>query len=270
MTVRDPQNPLRQNLLGLYETLSSKIAGGQRTDHRDLLPGADDPLEGLVPDDYRSDLVDLGEWFQPSDWAGLSGDDPMRIDLASIPAPGKTVTAGKGLDFFRSGEAPSNYANRNNPLYQARREFAVSVAPKIEEMFGVSAGGSAGYMRAPKASHADPGGPSSNSDHYSGGAIDFYGTKEEMIALRNWAETQPWVSFVRCQSESHYDHAHLSVDIGWIAKNYFSGRQTPTLPSPVARAPQASTRPPTTPGEPPTDAGVGIAAPPPMTTGRPS
>lgn len=231
MTSRD--NPVRRQLETLYDVLSHKIAGGQRVDHRALLPGSDDPLEGLVPDDFRDELTPM-DWYSPSDWAGLGAEDALRVDLANIqPATGGRD--GKGMDFFRGGEAPDNYTNRHNPLYKARAEFVTQVTPKLNEMFGVQ--GHAGFYRQPHPSHAAPGGPSSNSDHYSAGAVDFYGTPEELDALRDYLVGQPWVSFVRWRSESHYDHLHASFDLGWVAQNYFSGREAPSLP-------RASTQPP--------------------------
>lgn len=225
-----PSTPLGGVLTQIFDRLSRQVAGGNRTDPRDLLPGAQDPLEGLVPDEFLPDVTMI-DWFDPTIWARAAPGEMSLIDLSNItPAtgPGKD---GKGLDWFRGGEAPNNYANRHNPLYQARRDFAEKITPEIEKLFGVSAQGSAGHMRQPQASHKAPGGPSSNSDHYSGGALDLFGSKEEMTALRNWAVEQPWVSFVRFQSESHFDHVHLSIDLGWIAQNFFEGRNVPPVRS---------------------------------------
>lgn len=225
---RPQENPIRNQLTQLYDVLSHKIAGGQRQDHRDLRPGVDDPLEGLIPDDFRDQFTNL-DWYTPTDWSGLTADDAIRADLTQIPEPGGRAVDGKGRDFFRSGEAPDNFTNRHNPLYKARTEFVEQVTPKLNEMFGIQ--GSAGHYRKPQASHKEPGGPSGNSDHYSAGAVDFFGTTEQLDALRDYLVDQPWVSFVRWQTESHYDHLHMSVDLGWVAKNYFTGRTAPSLPS---------------------------------------
>lgn len=231
-------------LTQIFDRLSRQMAGGVRSDPRDLLPGAADPLEGLVPEEMVPE-VQVFDWFDPTVWAKASPEQMSMVDLSQIPAASGPGKDGKGLDWFRGGEAPNNYTNRHNPLYQARREFAVAVAPKIEEMFGVSAQGSAGYMRAPSRGDAAPGGRSANSDHYSGGAIDFFGSKEEMVNLRNWlVEHAPWVSFVRCQSESHFDHVHVSIDLGWIAQNYFQGRSIPaTTAGEAARSPSTPSIP---------------------------
>lgn len=229
------ENPLRPVFDAVLDKLSNRIAGGRRVDASDLLPGADDPGEGIVPDNFIPE-VDPFSWFDPM----LFGPgDPMTaagLDYSAIPASGPGRD-GDGLDFFRSGEAPSNYANRNNALYRSRRDFAVAITPKIEDMFGVSAHGSAGYLRPPSSGDAAPGGRSSNSDHYSGGAVDFFGTVEELDQLRAWLVTQPFVSFVRWRTESHGGasgteagaHLHASFDIGWVAKNYYQGGKVPPI-----------------------------------------
>jgi hypothetical protein len=226
---------LDTTLTSIFDDLSRKMAGGLRTDPRDLLPEADNPLEGVIPDEFLPEVSQF-DWFDPTVWAKASTEDMSMVDLSNLQPATGAGKEGKGRDWFRSGEAPNNYVNRNNPLYQARKDFAVGIAPKIEEMFEVSAQGSAGHLRAPQASHKAPGGPSGNSDHYSGGAIDFFGEKEELDALRDWLVTQPFTSFVRWQSESHYDHVHVSFDTGWIAQNYFEGRSVP----PISKTPAVS------------------------------
>ena len=229
MTTR-PERPLGDFLInGPLNTLSHGLAdGGQRIPLADLLPGADDPLEGSIPDEFLPG-VDTFDWFDPTVWAGARPDDITQVDLNAIPVPTGAGTAGSGLDWFLSGEAPNNFANRNNPLYQSRKDFVVALAPQLEDMFDVSAEGSAGYMRQPSAGDAAPGGRSSNSDHYSGGALDVYGTPENLTNLRNWLVEQPFVAFVRYQSESHQTHLHVSFDVGWVAHNYFQGSQLPPL-----------------------------------------
>jgi hypothetical protein len=220
--------PLDEMLTGVFDRLSRQVAGGPRSDPRDLLPEANDPSEGLIPDEFRPDVSSF-DWFDPTVWAQADPNDVSRVDLTNVqPATGQG-RPGTGMDWFRGGEAPNNLSNRANPLYQARQEFAVQVGSQIEGLFDVSSQGSAGYLRPYSASHAAPGGPSGNSDHYSGGAIDFFGDPEELTRLRNWLVEQPFTSFVRWQSESHFDHVHVSFDLGWVAQNYFQGRQTPTL-----------------------------------------
>lgn len=247
MTVRDtPQseNPLRRQLTELYDVLSNKIAGGQRIDHRNMLPGADDPSEGLIPDEFADQLTTL-DWFTPSQWAGLSSEDALRADMSLIPEPGGAGVLGTGGDFFRTGQAPDNFTNRNNPLYLARRDFATQITPQLNELFGVT--GHAGAYRTPSESDADPGGRAVNSDHLSAGAVDFYGTVEQLDALRDYLVEQPWVSFVRWRSESHGGesgeesgaHVHVSFDLGWVARNYFNDRTTPTVRRPTPSTPRS-------------------------------
>lgn len=233
--------PLDPMLTAVFDTLSRRLAGGFRTHPEDMLGGADDPNEGIVPDEYRPDISSF-EWMDPTVWAASDPNQITAEDIAAMGiAPTGPGTAGSGRDFFRSGEAPSNYTNRHNPLYEARRDFAQAINGQIEELFGVNGGG-VGYLREPKASDAAPGGRSANSDHYSGGANDYYGTVEQLDALAAWAQTQPFVSFIRWRSESHGGpsgteqgaHLHMSFDLGWVAQNYFTERQAPTLP-PMAK-----------------------------------
>lgn len=211
-----------------FAELSNRVAGGQRLDPRELLPEVGLPDEGQIPEELLAELMGIDS-FDPVAWSRGLPDDISQVDVTKIKPASGPGREGKGLDFFRGGEAPNNYANRHNPLYKARRDFMVAIAPQLEELFGVSAQGSAGYMRQPSKGDAAAGGRSANSDHYSGGALDLFGTKEEMVALRNWAVNQPWVSFVRCQSESHYDHVHISADLGWIAQNFFQGQNLPPI-----------------------------------------
>lgn len=231
VTFRDPDlevGPIDDVLTQVFDRLSHFIAGGRRQDPRDLLPEVQDPSEGVVPEEVRPD-VETFDWFDPAIWARATPENITDADIQRVtPATGEG-REGTGGDWFRGGEAPNNFVNRHNPLYQARREFAVTIHDDIENLFDVSAQGSAGYLRPPDPSHAAPGGASPNSDHYSGGAIDFFGETENLQRLRDWLVTQPFVSFVRWQSESHFDHVHVSFDLGWIAENWFQGRTAPIL-----------------------------------------
>lgn len=234
---RDPQaqvSGLDGLLTALYDKLSNQLAGGQRT-----LEPALPSDEGMLPDDYRQQLP-ATDWFDPMMWAQADPVSAEGLDLSQIPSGGP-VREGKGMDFFRSGEAPSNWTNRQNPLYQARARFAVAANRQIREMFQVSDSGSAGYYRQRDPSHDAPGGPSGNSDHYSAGAIDYFGTPEELTKLRNWLIDQPFVSFVRWQSESHYDHLHVSFDLGWVAANYW-GNEMPKFTIAGADAERTATQ----------------------------
>ncbi len=239
----DNDDPHGRMLFSTLGAASDIVASGRRVPPEELLPGYDDPLEGSVPNQFLPDVTTF-DWFNPTVWANADPADLSGIDLASITAATGPGLDGDGLDFFRGGEAPDNFTNRNNPLYVSRRDFAEAIAPRLAEMFGVSAEGSAGYLRTPQTSDADPGGRSPNSDHFSGGAIDFYGDDAELTDLRNWLVAQPFTAFVRWQSESHTDHLHVSFDLGWIAQNYFSGQNLPGLsrePSQPPREAPAST-----------------------------
>jgi hypothetical protein len=235
-------------LTAVLERKANRDAGGQRVNVNDLLPGADDPFEGSVDPDFMPE--GNYDWFDPT----VNPDDPTT-DFSGMSAASGPGKPGKGMDWFRGGEAPNNYQNRNNPLYQARRDFSVAIAPQLEDQFGVSAHGSAGHLRAPQKGDAAPGGRSANSDHYSGGATDFFGTVEELDALHDFLITQPYVSFIRWRSESHGGpegtdpsaHLHVSYDLGWIAQNYYKGKTIPPPAPTVSGAPpESSERPETT------------------------
>lgn len=229
--------PMAQLLFnGVYSTIADSVARQAgalegRVHFQDLLPGGNVPGEGTIPEEYLPDVGSY-DWLKTSDWMGASDEAFPTIDWGSVPEPGSGAgVEGEGLDWFRTGEAEANYANRFNPLYQARADFAAAVAAQIEKQFNVNASGEH-YLRPPSASDAAPGGRSSNSDHYSAGAIDFYGSPERLTALRNWLITQPYISFVRYESPDHLDHLHASFDIGWVAKNYFDSKVVPTVKPP--------------------------------------
>lgn len=220
----------------MHDRLSNAIAGGARQDYRAFTPEGDElpPDEGIFPPAYQENVP---EELVPAD--ALEG---LPDDLAALPQEqltkmfGLSYNAqgfdGDGGDWYRGGEADNNFANRHNPLYQSRRDFAMAINPVIEEMFDVDDGGSAGYYRPYDPAHAAPGGPSGNSDHYSAGAIDYFGTPEELQRLRNWLVNQPWVSFVRWKSESHYDHVHVSISMPYVIENWAGNRQLPTVTGP--------------------------------------
>jgi hypothetical protein len=261
--------PLEDSVLdrlldSVYDKLSQRLAGGQRTNVNDLLPGAQDPLEGLVPEDMLPDLP-MQDWFDPTVFARST--DQAEFDMTGISAASGPGKDGTGSDWFRTGEAPNNYVNRHNPLYKARTDFARQINRHIEELFGVSGGG-VGYYRPPHANDSAPGGRSGNSDHYSAGAIDYYGTGEQLDRLRDWLTQQPFTGFVRWRSESHYDHLHVSFDLGWVAENYFQGRALP--PITASASPQnAAVSAPTLPDSPDTSLGAENVAPE-LVRGRPS
>jgi hypothetical protein len=105
---------------------------------------------------------------------------------------GKLSQTGDRIKYVRSGEAPNNIANRNQPAYRQRAQFMTEMKGYITQAFNVT---SAGQWR--DVSAAGGGQRSRNSDHYSGGALDFSGSREEIDRLFNWLKTQPWVSFAQ-------------------------------------------------------------------------
>ncbi len=124
-------------------------------------------------------------------------------------------------------EAPSNYANRNQPDYVYRREVAAPYfADVVENRFpGVEIGG-LGYIRPPSDTG---GGRSSNSDHQSGGAIDIYfkegsvnQSNQKLTEIAGWLRMQPWAGLVVFEGNDAHQkvgsvngHVHLSIQLGY-------------------------------------------------------
>lgn len=211
----------------LYERLSDQIAGGVRANVNLLGPlgqEIDPEFEGILPDDLNFEppatLLDPTV-FRLADPNAPKGSIAESVLQSAISSPANVQgRAGKGGDWFRTGQAPNNYANRNNPLYKARAQFVADVvAPTIKQLFPEATVTGQNYYRPP----GGGGGQAKNSDHQSAGALDIFGPEHVLDAIRDWAVQQPWVSFVRWKSPYHYDHVHISVDIGWVAENFFGG-----------------------------------------------
>lgn len=215
-------------LTRMYGNLSKNLAGGSPLDLQGLNPITGDELDweadGMIPEEFAT-VVPTNDWF---DAIGFRSPQQAQeamgsLNLSSITAAGPG-RQGSGGDWFRTGQAPNNYANRHHPLYQARAAFvAEQVAPTIQKLFpGMSVQGQ-NYYRPP----GGGGGQAANSDHQSAGALDIFGTPEQMAAVRDWLVLQPWVSFVRYNSPHHYDHVHVSIDLGWVAQNAYGGTPPP-------------------------------------------
>lgn len=109
------------------------------------------------------------------------------------PSGGSVSSSGDRIKFSRGvGEAPNNRGNRDHPTYQARAAFMEDMNRTILSNFSVSP---LGQWR--DLSVSGGGQRSSNSDHYSGGALDFSGSQSELNRLFSWLQTQPWVSFAQ-------------------------------------------------------------------------
>lgn len=142
-------------------------------------PFSEETLEALLT---MSDVFEgaMDAWEQ----SGVGGSYGQAGD-------GRLVDKGDRVTWTRGvGEAPNNIANRNHPAYQERAQFMSEMHDYILQNFNVS---SAGQYRDTSVSGG--GQRSSNSDHYSGGAVDFSGSQAELERLFGWLQTQPWVSF---------------------------------------------------------------------------
>lgn len=107
-----------------------------------------------------------------------------------------------------TGEAPNNRAHAGDTEgpYRERAEFVSAFAKNVLSEFNVQ---SLGQWRDLDAEvTADR---SANSDHYSGGALDFTGTRQEMERLKSWLEKNPRVSFVRIHGTP--PHVHVSFKL---------------------------------------------------------
>ncbi|KKL26890.1 hypothetical protein LCGC14_2390740, partial [marine sediment metagenome] len=88
--------PLGDLLTSVYDQLSNQIAGGQRRPEQSLLPGADDPLEGSIPDEFLPG-VDTFDWFDPRLSARLLyllANVGVAFDPKDAPAGGWGVSDG--------------------------------------------------------------------------------------------------------------------------------------------------------------------------------
>lgn len=107
------------------------------------------------------------------------------------------------VDEAKAGEGP----------YGARANFAYQIAPQIADAYGLRADG-AGYFRPVGAHEGDPN-RSENSDHITAGAVDFWGTMQQMQQAAADLVNRPYVAGVRIHEPG--PHLHVSFDI-----NYFS------------------------------------------------
>src|SRR5690606_40527447 len=126
----------------LYERLSDQIAGGARTNVNLIGPlgqEIDPEFEGILPDDLNFEppvtLLDPTVFMlaDPNVPRGSIAESVLQSAIrSSANVPRGSIAesvlqsairssanvkgrAGKGGDWFRTGQAPNNYANRNNP-----------------------------------------------------------------------------------------------------------------------------------------------------------
>ena len=124
-----------------------------------------------------------------------------RQGITSADRAGGTVGQNPG------GEAFNNIGNRDHPLYQQRAQFVAQNKQQIMDKFGLKDWGQWREVDAKV-----DGNRSSNSDHYSGGANDYYGSMDKMQAAANYLQNQPYVSFVRIHEPG--PHLHVSYSLG--------------------------------------------------------
>lgn len=147
---------------------------------------------------------------QYSDGASVWDAGAVQDTLQGTPLPTNWVPGGQGTGSagqVPGGEAANNIANRDHPLYQERAQFVSQHKGQVMDRFGLKDWGQWRDVDAEV-----NGNRSSNSDHYSGGANDFYGSMDAMQAAATHLQNQPYVSFVRIHEPG--PHLHVSYMLG--------------------------------------------------------
>lgn len=126
-------------------------------------------------------------------------------------AAASTDSGGTTYGINRGGEAPNNKAHaaearRGEGVYGARAQRVSSLIPQIESQFDVRFGGQWRDINADVTADR-----SANSDHYSGGALDFFGSDAEMKRLADWLGNRSDVSFVKIHGSP--PHVHVSFKL---------------------------------------------------------
>lgn len=238
------------NFADLLSSVLQQVSRGLAGPNFSPLPplGATDAeAEQFIPEGPRSldpDEQDLGEDTEeftpefefdlpeavdvPGQAPGAPGEveerTPFDVSDLSMGGDGNFVRTSKGLIRFTRGvgEAPSNKANWQDPAYVARADFMAGVLDFALEAFDAA---SAGHYRDHNA-EVTPN-RSSNSDHYSGGAIDLRAsTVEEAHRILAWASQQPWVSFAQVYPDSTL--VHISANIAAFGGSTGPRTITPT------------------------------------------
>lgn len=134
--------------------------------------------------------------------------------LASVSGSGGSSAAaisaagGSSSGSSSGGQAPANQANaaaarRGEGEYGARARRVASLKDELMGMFDVNFMGQWRDLDAKVTADR-----SANSDHYSGGALDFSGTEAEMQNMKTYLEARSDVSFVKIHGNPR--HVHVS------------------------------------------------------------
>lgn len=131
-----------------------------------------------------------------------------RDSYNSLSASGGGGGSVGGAVYKRGKEAPDNRGNaaaarRGEGAYGARARRVAAEVNRIQSQYDVNF---LGQWRALDATVSA--GRSANSDHYSGGALDFSGSQAEMQRLANDLKSRPDVSFVKIHGSP--PHVHVS------------------------------------------------------------
>lgn len=123
-----------------------------------------------------------------------------------------TTNYGQSFSTAKGTEAPSNQtyagaARAGTGVYGQRAQYVAQAIPQIASMFNLTSGGQWRDLNAKVTADR-----SANSDHYSGGAGDFFGSVANMNAGLAWAKNQPGVSFAKVHGSP--PHLHISWRLG--------------------------------------------------------
>lgn len=128
------------------------------------------------------------------------------------PKGSETYSGSTFSNWTGSGrQAPNNKAfadeaRRGEGSYGARAEFVAQIGPQIAEAYNLS------KPQQWRDLDMQPKGGSSNSDHYSGGAIDLFGTMGDMQAAAADLVNRPYVAGVRIHEPGPHLHVSFNID----------------------------------------------------------
>jgi hypothetical protein len=134
-----------------------------------------------------------------------------RDQYGSLSSIASTTGSSKLITGVSGGGQPDNMAHaaearRGDGPYGARAVRVSGIKNQIMAQYDVNYLGQWRDLDAEVTKDRDP-----NSDHYSGGALDFSGTEAEMIRLKNYLETRNDVDFARIHGNPR--HVHVSFKL---------------------------------------------------------
>lgn len=133
---------------------------------------------------------------QPPAFAGYVNVGNIPVSKSGVPQNNRQVGA--------AAKNPSSGA------FYARQKWVTAMIPQWSKMFGIKR---IGQWRSTSAQVTA--GRSANSDHYTGGALDFHGTPAQMAEVARYFKNHPAVAYVMYGDAHHKDHVHVSFKINY-------------------------------------------------------